>query len=407
MACDLVGARRVLVVCPAAARPNWRREFERFSPMDRPESDVVIVSFDFCIDPLQLRGLLADRWDVLVIDEAHYLKAKDATRTRAIYKFLAPAAVRVWRLSGTPSPNGRPDELWPHLASAGITDLALDRFIDRFCTGYDSGWGFRVTGPKPGTLLELRALIARMTLRRTVAEVAPELPPIHNESVVVAAAPVDEELWFTEHTMTAQGKAFFHATLKEANDALKGLARVSGSTKARVDVLDGLSDSQPMAMLRRYIGLSKVPPVVELLSGELTHNHGMKIVLFAAHRDVITMLRDGLKQFGAVVFYGGQSPVKRQKNIEAFRDDPKCRVFIGHITAAGTAIDGLQNQCREVGIIEPSWVPGENAQAVMRVHRRGVRGSVRARWFSVGGSIDEQINDTLRRKANDQLKILA
>src|SRR5580704_9638623 len=35
-ACDLVGAQNILVICPASVRVNWGREFERFSPLDRP-----------------------------------------------------------------------------------------------------------------------------------------------------------------------------------------------------------------------------------------------------------------------------------------------------------------------------------------------------------------------------------
>ena len=34
-ACDIVGARNVLVLVPASVRVNWLREFDKFSPFDR------------------------------------------------------------------------------------------------------------------------------------------------------------------------------------------------------------------------------------------------------------------------------------------------------------------------------------------------------------------------------------
>jgi SWI/SNF-related matrix-associated actin-dependent regulator 1 of chromatin subfamily A len=418
-ACDLVSAARILVVCPAAARANWAREFERFSPFDRPvvvlgrdapvgaRDGVSVCSFDYASDPQNLRGLLAARWDVLVVDEAHYLKTKDSTRTYAIYKHLAPRARRVWRLSGTPSPNGRPDELWPHLVSAGITTLPLDAFQRRFCAGYDSAYGFRVTGPRLDHLPELKALLAKMTLRRTVKEVAPELPPVRHELVHVEAAPVDEELWFTEHMITSEARHMFHESLRKATEGLKTLLSLptKDRTEQRTGILDNMARSTPIAMLRRYMGLSKVPAMLEILTGELKHDHSYKVVIFAAHKDVVVSMQHGLSKFGAVSFFGGMPEAKRQKHLRKFSSDPTCRVIVGHIQAMGTAVDGLQNQCTEVVIAEASWVPGENAQAVMRVHRRGVSGPVRVRWFAVDGSIDSQVANILKRKADAETKI--
>ncbi|MEI7652610.1 MAG: SNF2-related protein, partial [Verrucomicrobiota bacterium] len=93
LAADMIGARDILVVCPASVRVNWEREFERFSPMYRPctvlmsgkdklpAGGVVICSYDMLQSFNHL--LKARQWDVLVLDEAHYLKERSAQRTRA------------------------------------------------------------------------------------------------------------------------------------------------------------------------------------------------------------------------------------------------------------------------------------------------------------------------------------
>jgi SWI/SNF-related matrix-associated actin-dependent regulator 1 of chromatin subfamily A len=97
------------------------------------------------------------------------------------------------------------------------------------------------------------------------------------------------------------------------------------------------------------------------------------------------------------------TPEKKQRAIDRFQNQDKYRVFIGHIVAAGSTI--TLTRAHEVVLIEPSWVPAENAQAVMRCHRIGQDKPVRVRIYSVAGSTDEDINAALRRKIADLTKI--
>jgi SNF2 family DNA or RNA helicase len=122
-------------------------------------------------------------------------------------------------------------------------------------------------------------------------------------------------------------------------------------------------------------------------------------VIFAIHRDVIENMRVGLRQFGAVCLYGGTDPEKRQKNIDRFQNNPKCRVFIGNIHAAGTAI--TLTAAHHVTFIEQDWVPGNNAQAVMRCHRIGQENPVSVRFIVLDGTLDAKIGYILKRKTAD------
>jgi SNF2 family DNA or RNA helicase len=58
-----------------------------------------------------------------------------------------------------------------------------------------------------------------------------------------------------------------------------------------------------------------------------------------------------------------------------------------------------------VGLLESSWVPSDNAQAVARVHRNGQSKSVRVRVFSLHNSSDEPVNAALIRKIRELAKI--
>ena len=150
-----------------------------------------------------------------------------------------------------------------------------------------------------------------------------------------------------------------------------------------------------VAELRRITGLAKVQPVIEQLKDELAGGL-KKIVLFAHHKDVITGLLDGLKDYNPVALFGGVSPSARQTAIDSFQNNPEIRIFIGQLAAAGTAI--TLTAASDVLFIESSWVPAENAQAAMRVHRIGQKDSVLIRFATLAGSLDEWITETVRRK---------
>lgn len=418
-ASDAVGAKSILVLCPASVRANWEREFERFSPMDRPvgliytakdpivHPGVTVCSYDLAI-PLY-RELMKREWDVLILDEAHFLKERTARRTKAVYghgKKLAGIASKaryVWRLSGTPAPNWA-DELWTHLHSAGLTEDSYWDFTFRYCKGFDSNYGYRITGHK--NVEELKALLAKFMIRRTKEEVMPELPPLVWEEVTIEPSAVDLEMFFYEHIRIGGPDPFLNE-LKVADQTLRqALAAVKHTRRPdqdRMDILQGLEASQ--SALRQYVGLAKLPGIIRLVQEELESGALNKIVLFAHHQKVIESARQLLHKFKPVTLYGATPPQTRQKNIEKFMNNPKCRVFIGNIRAAGVGIDGLQKVCHEVGFMEQDWTPGSNAQAAMRVHRNLQTEPVRVRVFSLHRSSDEIVQETLIRKARELCKI--
>ena len=422
IAADLIGAVNVLVFCPANVRINWSREFVRFSPMDRPcaviltgrdaipTSGVVILSYDLAANPAILKQIKARPWCVAVLDEAHYLKSRSAARTKAVYGHnsrspgLVANAKRVWRLSGTPAPNDA-SELWTHLKSAGIIDMAYYDFVFRFCAGFDSDYGFKITGHK--NTEELKQLLARFMLRRKKDEVMKDLPPIQYQEVTVERSAVDVDMFFTEYIRG--DRAAYNDRLRSDDRALReALAKIQTTgthgqsvVMDRLRVLEGLATN--LVALRRYIAVAKAPNVCGIIAEELEADPTMKIVIFAVHVDAIKYAQNALKRFGAVTLYGGTEPKRKVQNIDKFMNDPKCRVFIGNVQAAGTGIT-LTSAC-EVAFLEASWVPSDNAQAAMRCHRIGQTRPVRVRFFSCAGSVDEQVQATLMRKTRELLKI--
>jgi SWI/SNF-related matrix-associated actin-dependent regulator 1 of chromatin subfamily A len=418
-ACDLVGAFQILIVCPAAVRINWDREFTRFSPMDRPCTvllsgkdkpikGVNVISFDLLINKKVKETLQGIDWDALIIDEAHYLKERSAKRTRAVYGHafkngLAHKAKFVWRLTGTPMPNDA-SELYTHLRSAGVVNEPYWDFVYRFCAGFEGDYGYKITGVK--NVPQLKELLAQMMLRRKKEEVMTQLPPITFHNVTVERSEVELDPWFYENWRPIGVPAFLQ-NMKDIDSALKtSLGTIkTGHHHTADDSLTLLeSFAKSTSTLRRYIGLAKLPKVLDIIEEDLESGAIDKIVIFAMHQQVIELTRTRFRKYGAVTLYGGTPTSKRQENIDKFMNVSKCRVFIGQIIAAGTGI--TLTSAHEVAFIEADWVPANNAQAAMRCHRVGQTKPVRVRFFTCAGSVDEEVNRVLVHKTREITKVL-
>lgn len=422
-AADQINAQRILVICPASVRINWLREFEKFSTRGLI-CGLVLQSSDLeiCLRKTVAGGIVACSYDlatqidvnlklsawltagttsILILDEAHFLKSTTAKRSHAILAKggLVHQAARVWALSGTPAPNNLA-ELWPMLRVFGIWNKSYDAFVSKFCQTRHTPYGQAISGHQ--NIPEFRALIKPIILRRKKADVMRDLPKIMFADVTVPAGPVDVELLFPEYYIFKRD-AEFRADLEKQRRLLTAAVDLGGGGMGGLKMLESLTmtqvDQHKISTLRRYTGAQKVQSVVDLVKDEL--ESGLeKIVLFAVHRDVIEGLREGLKDYGPVVVYGGTNPTRRQRNIDKFQRDPKTRVFIGNIQAAGTGINlTAAHHCL---FVEQDWVPSNNAQAAMRLHRIGQTKPVTVRIVLLeDDELDRRIQMTLRRKTKD------
>jgi len=412
VASDMIWAENILVICPAAARPNWYREYGDFSVVGNDEFKVcesnsdlpshkMIVSFDYARDNFEMLSKFCP-WDLIVIDECHFIKEPDAKITKAIYgkHGLVRFTKRMWLSSGTMAPNHY-GELWPMLFTFGRTPLRYDEFLHRYChvkkTNFGGGFQIQVMGSKKDLAHEIIAMLDGFMLRRTsdvLNDTVNELPQITFEDIFVEPTPVDLSL----HAST------FEASLGSPEVYIREIEAMAEKVETVLDhaietgdtaYLEGIFNS--VATLRRHNGLAKMPELIKQIQRELHNNEYEKIVIFGYHQDVIEGMREGLKHFGAVTLYGGTAPKKRQRNIDKFMTNPRCRVFVGNILAAGTAI--TLTSATEILLAEWMFTPAPNQQAIKRVWRRTQTQPVRCRFASIANSIDEKITFIYKRKA--------
>ena len=405
-AADALGTLSILVICPAVAKINWYREFLAWQQIDRSvtivdgktqdfSADVLIINFDLLTKPVFARLLAARRaFSILICDEAHYLKNRNAKRTRAVYGAkcdghdgLADWADRVWLLTGTPMPN-TVDELWPMLRALWPDRIASRNywsFFNHFAKTRETDWGPKVIGVKNGA--ELREILSPIMLRRKKAAVLKDLPAMRF-SIVPIAGEAPAELETLERDLDQER---VEALLTELD------------TDGRIG--PAMVDNDLLSRVLRLTGMVKVAAAVQLLSDELDSGALKKVVVFARHRDVIGGLIKGLARFGVANVFGGLSAGQRQHAVDRFQTDPECRVFIGQVTAAGTAI--TLTAASQAVFVELDWVPATNAQAANRIHRIGQKDAVFVRALSLAGSADELVVRALvakTRTINDVLE---
>lgn len=382
-ACDKLGLTKVVVVCPAIAKINWRREFEKWGKIERT---VLVYSYDKVTQSKETRNEIAKlEPDVLVIDEAHYLKNRTAKRTKYLYgQFcrgdgLVRFADRVWLLSGTPIPNNVSD-FWTHLKAIWKYPLNFTDFTMYFCKTWSGQFGLQVLGNKTERMAEFKTVLKSIMLRRKSDVVLKDLPPIWWQDT-----PIEIDNW-------SDAKHIDDPREAEAVELILANSLTNQDLSSQIE-----SIAPHIASLRRLTGAAKAAPIATQIASELADDAYDKIVIFAYHTDAIQTLYDKLKDYHPVVVAGGMSQADRQASIDALQNDPKVRVFIGQITACSTAI--TLTAANQVAFVEMDWVPATNAQAAKRCHRIGQTKPVIVRTFGLVNSVDEIVSRTLAKKA--------
>jgi SWI/SNF-related matrix-associated actin-dependent regulator of chromatin subfamily A-like protein 1 len=119
------------------------------------------------------------------------------------------------------------------------------------------------------------------------------------------------------------------------------------------------------------------------------------LVVFGVHRNIIDPVYEQFKKV-AVKIAGDVNEADRQQAIDHFQNDPKCRLFVGQIQAAGTGI--TLTAASHVAFLELPWTPGDVLQCEDRVHRIGQSQPVVIYYLLAANTIDEDMAKLIDKK---------
>ena len=413
---------RILVICPATLRVNWRNELRKWltrdltigfatgSICDPKAFNITIINYDILTRHESV--LRSITWDLIIADEAHFLKNPKAKRTRAVVGIddytakkedrqpLAPiAARRAALLTGTPIPN-RPVEAWPLVHFLAPTEFrSFYGYATRYCAAGNNGYGWDASGSS--NLAELQdKLRATIMIRRLKADVLTELPAKRRAIIELpangASGAVDAEVEAYSRHEEQLDALRVAVELAKASDRQEDYEAAVGALKVTAQAAFA-----EMSKLRHETAVAKIPYVIDHIRSIV--EAGSKVVVFAHHHDVIEALA---AEFGsqAVTLYGETKMADRQAAVDRFQSDSNVLVFIGGILAAGVGI--TLTAASHVVFAELDWVPGNMTQAEDRLHRIGQRDMVLVQHLVLEGSLDARMAHILVEKQEVQAQAL-
>ncbi|MCO6454144.1 MAG: DEAD/DEAH box helicase [Pirellulaceae bacterium] len=386
----LAGIRRVLVVCPASLKSQWRAEIGRFcrrpcqlvvgSAEQRVEQYENDTFFTICNYEQVLRDQpTVERipWDLIILDEGQRIKNWES-KTSQVIKSLRSQFALV--LSGTPLEN-RLEELYTVISF--IDDRRLGpayRFFHRHRVVDEKG---RVGGYRNLDLL--REQLRPILLRRTRAGVVQDLPERTTE--LVRIRPTDEQHALSNEHAKRAAQIAMKKFLTEM-DLLQIQKHLLMARMAADSTL--LVDKEPPGYS------SKLERLAELLE-QLGQEADRKIVLFSEWTTMLGLIEPLLAKAGLdFVRLDGQVPQKqRQQIVHRFQNDRDCRAII--MSNAGTT--GLNLQAANTVInVDLPWNPAVLEQRIARAHRMGQKRPVQVYLLVTEDTIEERLLGTLSAK---------
>ena len=378
------GAKKVLIVCPASLKINWDREIKNYT--DRrvlivegrkwgSTFDYYIINYDILKnyhttekseDSDDYKLLVNEKFDLAIVDEAHYVSNATANRTRLLNDVLETIP-RVWLLTGTPM-TSRPINYF-NLLKIVDSPLTLNwqSYVRRYCKGYQFTVGNRKVWNTSGAsnLDELRERTKSYVLRRMKTDIL-DLP----EKIVT---PVFVEL-----------------TSKMYDEELEEFTRISNDKKDNETISVTLNR---LMKIRQLIAYEKIPYTCEIIDKCL--DQGKKVIVFTNFTMSLDMLHEKYKK-NSVILNGSMSKEKKQESVDRFQNEDKIKIFISNIVAGGV---GITLTAGEVVVMNDlSFVPAHHSQAEDRAYRYGQKNSVLVYYPVFENTVEKIIYNILQKK---------
>jgi len=358
---------KTLILAPKSLVSQWEKEFQKFAPHITPfinklpfgkkyisfvtiASHSQVVKKDKKPDESEYHKII---WDRVIIDEGHVIK----NQKTKIHKAVVALTTKVkWCLSATPVMN------------------RLDEFVNIM------SW----IGPlkdECSTADGKLKIVNEFVMRRTKEDVAKfdekfKLPKCNIQSVHVPLGSNEEKQIYSTTWETVRKEIKDMKNSEVQNNALEALERLLRMRQICIHpqiFCTGISKKRKLKQIEQYNGeCSKLNKLIEILKTK-TQEKSLVFCTFIEEMEIYSkrMKAEGLN----VVHLDGSLTIEERTNVvNKFNTNNHIQVFLIQINTGGVGYN-LQS-AKNVFIIEPTWNPALEYQAIGRAHRTGQKNEV-------------------------------
>lgn len=384
-----------LVICPAALKINWQREFKKFAGKqalildDRNKGswqrfietkccDIFITNYESLKKFFVLRVKDDARFTMksiefdprislfrsVIIDESHKCKSTKTQQSKFV-EGICKGKEYILELTGTPVVNDNTDLIQQLKIMGRLEDFGGYKFyVDRYCDGLK----------KSSNLKELNwRLWNTCFFRREKSKVLTQLPDKSRQYIEVDISN-RREYDKAENDLIQYLKDYKNASDEKIAKAMRGEVMV------RMGILKSISARGKIKVFSEFIH--------DVIDG------GEKLIVFAYLKDVVHELK---KLFpDAVLVTGDENPSQKQMSVDRFQNDPNCKLIILNYKSGGTGLTLTASS--RVAFIEFPWTFSDCEQAEDRAHRNGQKNNVNCYYYLGKDTIDKYMYDVIQTK---------
>ncbi|XP_077368606.1 DNA annealing helicase and endonuclease ZRANB3 [Festucalex cinctus] len=387
----------LLVVVPSSLKYPWIEELERWIPELQPGdinlvenksdtmgisgSKVTVLGYGLLTTDARLlvETLSRRSFSVVVVDESHYLKSRNAARTKLLVP-LIQSAKRAILLTGTPA-LGRPEELFMQIDALYPKMFGTwTDYAKKYCNAH-----YRYFGPRrqwdcrgASNLEELHQRLSQIMIRRLKAEVLSQLPPKIRQRI-----PFD---------LPKEAAKEATASFAEWERLMKGCgSEVVATSNPFTEVMSLITQ------MYKQTAIAKAGAVKDYIKMMLEAEQ-LKFLVFAHHLTMLQACTEAAIEAKAcyIRIDGSVPSSERIQLVHKFQNDPDTRVAILSIQAAGQGL--TFTAASHVVFAELYWNPGQIKQAEDRAHRIGQTSSVNVHYLIAKGTFDSVMWSMLNKK---------
>lgn len=390
-----------LVICPAALKINWQREFKKFAgksamilddgnknswqryfEQKRQDGgslcDIFITNYEslkkffvLAVKPdtrLTMKSITFDPrinlFKSVVIDESHKCKSTKTQQSKFV-EGICRGKEYILELTGTPVVNDNTDLIQQLKIMGRLEDFGgYKNYVERFCNG----------PRKASNLKELNwRLWTSCFFRREKAKVLTQLP--------------DKTRQYIEMDITTRDEY-----RKAEADLINYLRQYKGKTDKEIEKSMRGEVMVRMGILKAISARGKIRAAAEFIHDVI--DGGEKLIVFAFLKEVVLEMKKLFPE--AVTVTGEDNARQKQAAVDAFQNDPECKLIILNYKSGGTGLTLTASS--RVAFIEFPWTFSDCEQAEDRAHRNGQKNNVNCYYFLGKDTIDEYMYKVIQTK---------